>query len=389
MKKEICFFSNRPLTKRDHDRLGFELLAGRGFKVTYLDMSEVFNKKYAADCSRADRLDHPRVVKARDLKEIEDFLIANRGVFGIDIMKPNFANLAFFKLLKKYGVIYASLCISAIPVGDVPGKGAVVRAGGLFSPARVVKKLKHIFMKFSKYGIRPADHLIRGGYCDPTDFLNTGRASETIWAHALDYDLYLKFKAEKRPPLIEDDYAVFLDEYFPLHPDHLVEGARPNPYKEASEYYDELGRMLDLIERALGMQVVIAAHPRSQYEKMKDPFGGRTVIKGRTIELAAYSQAAVTHGSTSANQAVLFRKPVIFLMPGRAKGTYYERFISNFAKKLGKAPFDMDNIGKADLKKELTVNSSLYDEYIYNYIKTPGSPGKYFWDIIADTAEKA
>jgi len=278
--------------------------------------------------------------------------------------------------------------MSAIPSTRTGKKNLLERLRHVLDLEKFAKKLKNIRPRLAAGSIQKAKYLIKGGFLDGTAYLNSEKDPKVIWAHALDYDLFLKHKSGDHEPPIKGDYIVFLDEYFPLHPDFLIKGAVPNPYKDPAEYFSELNSMLSAVEQKLGMKAAIAAHPRSQYEKMSDPFLGREVVKGRTMDLVAFSKAVVAHGSTSINQAVLFKKPVIFFMPEKAKGTYYDGFIRAFAAELGKRIFDSGSIGCLDPDKELKVDEARYSKYVRGHIKTQGAPKKCFWDIIADIAEK-
>ncbi len=74
MKKEIWFFCDRPLMKRDYDRFGFETLKKRGFRVFYLDISGICNQKYAGFYQKEDISSYEGVIKPVSRKETAEYL---------------------------------------------------------------------------------------------------------------------------------------------------------------------------------------------------------------------------------------------------------------------------------------------------------------------------
>jgi hypothetical protein len=208
--------------------------------------------------------------------------------------------------------------------------------------------------------------------------------TKIIWAHALDYDIYLNYPVEHSKSFIEGNYAVFIDENWAFHPDFAVSGQRSNDFCDPREYHDELKAFLDACENELGMPIVIAAHPRSNYVLSKELFGQRQVIKGRTPELIAGSKYVLTHGSTAVNFAVLFNKPLIFLIPSKVQSGYYGRHIRNYAAVFGQNPVITSEYDSFELNGSAQVKKDIYAKYKEQYIKRSTSQDKAFWDIVAD-----
>jgi hypothetical protein len=315
----------------------------------------------------------------------------------------NSVNVLFiYRIFKKLNIAYASFYVNAIPLPSYKAGSGLKRLKKI--KFMTMKKLKHYFLHYlfltyslsrlkipwldNLLGIQPPEFIFVGGRQCFTQALRPNKRTKIIAAHCLDYDLYLDYKQRAPQPVIDNKYAVFLDEYYPLHPDFFINGTVRNPYDNYLDYYRELNSMLQVLEQKTGIPVVIAAHPRSEYEKMPDLFNGRKVIKNKTIELVANAEYALIHSSTSVNFPVLLAKPLIFLMPDKAKGGYFEQFSLNFAKQFGKQPFDLKNLSKINIESELSVNRQAYARYKEDYIKAPGSPEEFFWDITADAIFK-
>lgn len=39
-----------------------------------------------------------------------------------------------------------------------------------------------------------------------------------------------------------------------------------------------------------------------------------------------------------------------------------------------------------DWKSEMIVDSKIYDQYIFNFIKKPGTPERLFWQVVGEHA---
>ncbi len=110
----------------------------------------------------------------------------------------------------------------------------------------------------------------------------------------------------------------------------------------------------------------------------------KRVKKIKTIDLVAEDNCVLAHESASINFAVLFLKPMIFLITSKVRGGYYGQFISNFSCLFDKTPFYVDSILNIDIDKKLAVDNNLYSVYKENHITRTNSPEKFFGDIVAD-----
>ena len=83
-----------------------------------------------------------------------------------------------------------------------------------------------------------------------------------------DFDNYL----EQKTDIITSNTIVFLDEYLPYHPDFdLLKMEKIN----ANQYYKELNNFFSKIEAHTSSRVVIAAHPKANYNI--NPFNNRPI----------------------------------------------------------------------------------------------------------------
>jgi len=214
-------------------------------------------------------------------------------------------------------------------------------------------------------------------------------SAELIKAHSLDYDHYLDFRDNPdriNTNISSKNLAVFLDEFGPYHPDFSHMGIKP--YMDADNYFPEINRFFSYLEDRFGLEVVIAAHPRSNYHlNGKNPFGGRNCYFGQTVKLVEASQLVLTHESTAKSFAVLFNKPMLFI----SSQSYVRRFRVNIdaaAKVFDKTPVKISDEDLILDSKVFKINPLLYEGYISRYIKEKGTPEKFLWQIFLEYLSK-
>ena len=378
-----------PLTKRDHERFGIDILKSRGYKVTFLDLTRLLNPDYAKKYEPPDPSDYEGIVAINTWRDLSGYFKENDIYLGVDVICSGKDNIFMYNALKKYNIRYASVHVNSTPdspTGD-NGKGADSRGkfkriiGYLNDPKEMLGRLR---MSLYSSNIQRPAVILKGGRVDSFRFPGAEKNAQVIHAHTLDYDLYLRRRLHDSGVAPKNDHIVFLDEYNPFHPDMLISGSE-SFWLDPETYYGGLSRFFSYIEGKTGLPVKIAAHPRSRYDLHPDYFQGRNVISGKTIELVFDARAVLAVASTSINFAVLYKKPVIFLTSDEIKRTSYALSIENFARQFNKKPINVDGDLKIDFEGEFRVDNSAYDRYRSDYIKSPGSPEKLFWDIVADS----
>jgi len=378
--KKIIFLIPTPLTQRDFTRYGVKRLQNRGFEIWFLDFTELLNPEIITkDLVRP--FPYPQTVNIKSPVDFERFFSQrkNDDLIIIDLSGKTIKCPFIDKYIREKKIVYAVFCVNSIPRAKYQTQGLSLISKEFWRRVSGILKRKI----FDQVGAAIPQWIFAGGKYDQKDFPRIDGKTKIVWAHALDYDLYLDYEQNRKEALVTRPYVVFLDECFPFHPDFSVRGCREMPFKGPEEYCSELNEFFTVLEAKLKMPVVIAAHPRTP-EGTPDMFRGRQSFQGKTIDLVAHADCVLCHGSTSINFAVLYRKPIIFLMPGKVKGDYYGNLITSFAVQFDKIPLEMASIQSVDFKKEMMAHESLYITYQENHIKRPETPKRFFWDIIAD-----
>lgn len=379
--KTVHFLIQTPLSERDYRRFGVDRIRARGLDVAFWDLSELLNPGNRAH-AEMEKHPYPGVHKVATLDALEarcrDSVRDTALIVDITGARPEL--IGVYKLLRSLGVPLALFRANALPTNTRRGSRLVSAARDL---GRAVKI--HI-LRLLRPGCSPA-YILAGGLKSVGPLPFPTENAQVVRAHSLDYDIYLDVKERLESASKARRKAVFLDEYYPLHPDFGVRGAFANPYADYRDYYRELRAFFEAVEAKFGLAVDVAAHPRARYEDLPDLFGGRKVIKGRTEELVAGSELVLAHASTSINYAVLFEKPVLFLLPEKVAGHFFEHWIRRIAGELGKTPWRLEDVAALDPGRELAIDRARYRAYREDYIKTAASPEKHFWDIVVDALE--
>ena len=386
---KIIFFVESPFNERDNERFGIEILQQNGFAVEVWDFTPFLHPRVHEEAARAKLHDYRHCVQI-PTKSVAQAAIASLSRDCLIVCLIGYSTLTYplYRALTRAGHPYAVCVANALPQ-TANRNGTFGRATRNFQ--EFLSKIKTITpRKLTAFlaerwvqrwpGIQPATLVLAGGEKSTACTYPIGSHSETLWLHALDYDIYLRER--QREQAIDERTAVFLDEYMPFHPDYLHRHIAPPV--TAAEYYSTLRKVFDLVESHCGVSVVIAAHPSSQYHRMPDYFDGRSVIKGRTAELVRTCRLVLLHTSTSVNFAVLFQKPLLFVTTDQLEQSYLAPWIHKTASVLGKRPINIDRLGNIDWNQELSMDRRAYADYRQAYIKKSGSPELPFWQIFAN-----
>lgn len=390
MINRILFFVENPWEERDHTRFGVELLERNGFEVAVYDVTPVFYPVVAAEYQGVNPLRHDRI---RSFTTREEILTAIAGLgqetFVFFCLGATPEKFFLYQAFSRHKIRYGFLTTNALP-GAEPNS----RRG-----TRILEKLRQPLMLFDIVRRRTRNYcqqayfrlegdrfhgaeLWVGGGSESLGYypFPRGKNTETLWGHAFDYDLFLEHRRSNEK---KSRQAVFLDAYLPFHPEYMYENSS-SPVM-ADQYYPQLVSVFEALEEAIGLEVVIAAHPRAEYGKHPDFFKGRSVVQGKTVELVRDAQAVLLHSSTALNFAVLFRKPMIFLTINGSAGNSMDAYAQALSSWFGKNPVDIgQSLDLVDWKAEMMVDEERYQAYQDAFIKRTGSPELPLWQIIAD-----
>ncbi len=378
MINKIIFFLASPLDKRDTDRFGLEILKQNGFDFEVWDFTAILNPERSKFYTPPDQSSFN---ECRFFSQKEEALAAIKklpaGIFVSCMLGHEYKSYAFFRALSKYRIPYGLYSYN-YPSFNVQKKSTIRRILNI-TPVKLASYLFNAAP--AKYiGIGPASIVLAVGGEFFVPKFSVCAETKILWAHISDYEIYLRVMQQSIPQ--DDKMVVFLDQCFPFHPDAIG-----NPLFAAEEYYPRLCRFFDHLEAACGVHIVVAAHPRSQYEGKENLYGHRTIVRGQTAELVRKSRFVIMHDSASINYAVLFKKPILFITTDllqQARMGLTDYMASLFDKKV----LNIDQSYEIDFNDGLIMNEKCYEEYFNKYIKKSGTDDTPAWQIFADYLKK-
>ena len=171
------------------------------------------------------------------------------------------------------------------------------------------------------------------------------------------------------------NFAVYLDEDMTEHPDYLHQDIPP--HCTADKFFPEINKFFLEFEKKTGLEIIIAAHPRSSFSKDRNPFPNHKIVFGKTIELVKKSKLTFAHMSTSMNFAIFYNKPIILL-----DSNQYSKALRNYIG-LWSSKLDLEVIN-ISIDWPLSIpsfksNQKVYNRYKNNYIKEQSTPEKFVW----------
>lgn len=373
----IIIFTEAPLSKRDYDRFGVEILSGY-FNVHIFDCTSWLIPEYWK------KLSHVRHVVS-DYNIINDYDDFKRSIKGFE---------------KTIAIDYLGYCNSAksirLVLQELNIPRAVVRCGlnptpeGLSKlkrisgqgniPHKIFNKLYWMILEIVSPKILPIDIALLSG----KTALNENHIKNSlnkIWAHSFDYELYLKYKNGNENNI--KPYAVFLDSDLVFHPEYMVTGEKPLVTIES--FYPSINKFFDRFEYVTGLQVIIAAHPRSRYDLRPTLYGNRVPLMGQTAELVRDSSLLMTIQSTAVSYGVLWQKPIVFINSDEFEKSDHKIYMENFADELKTKIINVDSYEDSELDHNVLKNFDkvAYQNYKNKYIKTPNSDELPIWEIFS------
>ena len=176
-------------------------------------------------------------------------------------------------------------------------------------------------------------------------------------------------------------FSVFIDINVPYHEDNPLFNYKINDTK----YYNSLNNFFTKYEKKYKTNIVIAAHPKSNYDK--DRFDGRAIYQLKTAELIKSCDHVLMHHSTAISHAILSYKPIIFFITTDMINSTDHLLTRGLASYLGNDIINIDE-SHEDVPDKIMMNKDLYDNYKYNYIVSVEAEGLNNIDIITKTIEK-
>ena len=366
--RNILFLVETPILTRYIDRYGIRELREQGFFVTIIDLSP-YLLPITYKSIRSDLCDYEKegFIRIFNLKAYQQYLdkFRSENTLVICSMGYRWEYRKVFRELKSRGIHFCYFMQEMSNTDATKEKKSIIKRLSISNLKSFVTR--RIPLKYQN--IPYADFIIGcGGEKNALDSYKKARLctdqTPVYFFHSSNYEECL---INNNPNRFNYKYAVFVDQFLPFHTDNLDAGIKIEP----SIYYERLNAFFDYVEDRYNLKIVVAAHPRSNYEDYDDCFKGRAVIKNDTCTLIKYSEFVIYHFSNSLGYLAIYKKPVIVIS---TEEVYYHfgESIDSVCDCLGVKRVDIDHISEVDsinLDECIKNIPSIYEEYIRNYMK--------------------
>lgn len=357
MRKKIIIIDHEPFTIRRKAIFYIDELSKKGFEVEFWDCSSFFHPGMLLP----DVLEDKRVRKFYDLSTIEQALIHTdiaQALFIVEAFNC-WDNRKFFALLARYNcyIIRQEMYATAVLKTSFVQKLFHTPLQALFESA--IYHFKALLYK--EYKRRHGIHYNLK--------ISSGNATDIdVHINHPDWELFQNIK--DKPNLFSRPYAVFIDEYFPLHPD-LFFFCKQKP-GDAEHYRHVLNLFFKKIEKKYDLEIVVAAHPKSNYDN--GCFEGRKIIKGQTVQLVKDAQFVFMHSSASLSFIMMFDKPLMLISTNDYERTYV--LYRNMLKISELIRLPIYNIEQSLYGEPRKIEGHIRKKYIYSYLTSAGIEDK-------------
>lgn len=393
MIKNICYIYITPPIKNFESKHGWKEMYRKGYDIFIYDISPIVNliayKSVKKDLIKEGEYNLKRFYVK---KEVEDYISSFNHVETLFI--------PYFDFYLDVLFIYKLFNSNNSHFGIMHRANAEIKAFKM-NKKIVYDYIKHISLKKiinsiliripkDKLYLKKADFMVFGGK-ENMDFYKSinlvDKNTKNILIHALQFEECLNAKDYIEDFDIKDkNYAVFLDQYIPYHPDHIELGL----YIPAKQYYDEINKLFSIIEQAIDIEIVIAAHPKADIEKYTEVFQGKKIIKFHTPDLIKNSKLVIANFSTAISYAVYFRKKLIIANSDLYNEyPYFRERVKYWSQQTGIESINLTSCTTEQIKDKIQnteVNCEKYLQCIQNTLKAnfewDREYSESFWDIL-------
>ncbi len=355
MNGKIIFIKESLLSKRDYERYSLNDFIKNSFNIEVLDLTSYNNPDYNEDVKINDEAEEIIFTPSGKKEILEYIKRIDHNTIIISLSRVNKKTFFIYKKIINKGNKIGFIKLGTTPDVYVNFKKKAVR--------NFLRKIKNkIIQKF--YGIHSHFYIVgsKADILSSENHVLSNKKSRYIYYNSLDYNLYLNNEKVNNKKKSTTKYVVFLDEYNLHHPDNNISGIVP----VGKNYYLELNSFFSKIESKFSLKVIIAAHPRSRYEKTGNPFQGRKILKFKTIDLVKYSQFVLAHASTAITMSVIYKKPIVSLTSRYYHRTYINS-IKLFSETLSSTLIDLSSKNYI-LPNSFKINDKAYKDFYENYI---------------------
>ena len=363
---KVIYISFVRLTDKISRDWCIDYLVAKDVTVEYWDIISLVREEY--DEINSNTPDYLHIFKEFSEIEARLRLPQNRDAFYVMLVTYEGRFSRIFRLLSKYNCRMLYIAWGAMPSPQMSlFRKILARLTDPLSLARIILDRIKAYTLRRLMLVKPFDMVFAAGQVTMARDQNAKKVIPINWC---DYDQYVKVRS-KGDRLVKYRYAVFLDINLPYQSDLKICGL---PAVNPGNYYQSLNNYFGLLELKYGIKVVIAAHPKANYDAGK--FEGREIYRLHTPCLVRDAEFVITHTSSALSYAVLNMKPVIFIYTNDILFLYKNTMMKDlycFADYLNAAIYNIDKINQGKHVFIETVNKKCYENYKYDFLTSHDS----------------
>lgn len=354
---KIVFISHEPLTKYLYKLFYIQEIQSAGFITEYWDCSNIAWK----GLSLPDTLDIPIIKKINTISEFSEEVVnsvPSQTIYSVELRR-DIKNLLLFKILSDnncYLIRFKLFENCVLPTSTTEIWQSII-TGRIIKD--IINRIHNSFKAISNKQAYKQENI------KDYDLVFSSTPDCDIAINHPDYDNYIQSEMNSKDicHLERQKHIVYLDNYFPFHPDII----KNNPSISSInlvQHYKELNLIFDKIEKVYQSKIIIAAHPKADYTK--NEFKGREIIKYHTQQLIAQASLVILHSSNAIAYAIAYNIPFMFISTTqyqKARTEYYRmRRLSSY--------FKSPIITTSNINKMLENWHNPSDYYIKKYLYT-------------------
>ncbi len=360
-----------PYRFRDFDWQRFELeFLSEHLEVHVHELIDALTPEFAA--AYANQSDSVRVTRFSSLKHwCREFKKISKDAIVFSHLRP--VNFQLFLACVQLRMSGAK--IVAFSTGGVSFSSVRVNPDKRDLP-EAIKKLLH-FVRRNLFRITMPNFVVVGGSEEVKrvrrDF---PRSTQIVLANSSDFSTTIRLMKNET---VTSKSAIYLDTGFPGFPrDEIIEKTSETVRPE--DWYPDLSRFFETVERSLGLKVSISAHPKHIGRDHQPLFGERETLSGPTAEGVSHCELVIATNSTAISYAIAFFKPLVLVTSDKIQNNrdqYKSSLIQNISTDTGATIFNIDRqYSEQEIKAALVIDHEKYASYKQKYLtsRTDGKP---------------
>ena len=352
-----------PYRFREFDWQRFELeFLSEHLEVHVHELIDALTPEFAA--AYANQSDSVRVTRFSSLKQWRsEFKKVSKDAIVFSHLRP--VNFQLFLACVQLRMSGAK--IVAFSTGGVSFSSVRVNPDKRDLP-KVIKKLLH-FVRRNLLRIAMPNCVVVGGSEEVDRVLRDfPRSTKIVLANSSDFSTTIRLMKNET---VASKGAIYLDTGFPGFPrDEIIEKTSETVRPE--DWYPNLSKFFETVERSLGLKVSISAHPKHVGRDHQPLFGERETLGGQTAEVVSRCELVIATNSTAISYAIAFLKPLILVTSDKIQNSrdqYKSSLIQNISTDTGATIFNIDRqYSEQEFRAALVIDHEKYASYKQKYL---------------------